>query len=138
MKILNQHQLVPSLHNLFDDFFLNEGYNGHSFSPSANIKESETGFTIDLAIPGLNKEDFNINLENNRLTVSAKKEENKEEQTEKYTRKEFNFSSFSRSFTLPKNINRDEISASYENGILALSIPKLELAEKQNKLIEIK
>ena len=71
MKILNQHQLVPSLHNLFDDFFLSEGYNGHSFSPSANIKESETGFTIDLAIPGLNKEDFSINLENNRLTVEV-------------------------------------------------------------------
>lgn len=138
MKIINQNQLVPSLHNLFDDFFVSSGYSGHAFSPSANIKENDLNFTIELAVPGLNKEDFKINLEQDRLTVSAKKEQVKEETTnEKYSRKEFNFSSFSRSFTLPKNIDKNEITASYNNGILSLNVPKKEDV-KQLKSIEVK
>lgn len=134
MKIINQQHLTPSFHNLFEDFFTEETSRNTSFKPLANIKKGETNFTIDLAAPGFKKDNFEISLNEDRLTISSRVEENKEETKESITRREFSSSSFSRSFSLPKNIDKNEISASYTDGILSVVIPK---KEKVNELKSI-
>jgi HSP20 family protein len=106
--------------------------------PAVNISENDKSWNIEVAAPGFKKEDFKIKLENDVLTVSAehKQEENAEEKN--YRRREFKKSSFSRSFRLKKeNVNEDGISASYDNGILNLILPKKEEVQKES-LKEIK
>jgi len=98
--------------------------------PAVNIVENKNHFELSLAAPGMKKNDFKIDVEGNTLTVSAENEENKEETNEKYTRKEFNYTSFSRSFSLPDGVNKDKIDASYENGLLKLVLPKTEEAKR--------
>lgn len=94
--------------------------------PSVNIKETPREFTFELAAPGMERKDFNIELSNHSLTISAEKEEKKEEGKEKsdYWRKEYSYNSFTRSFTLPENIKEGNIDAKYENGILIIHVPK--------------
>jgi HSP20 family protein len=118
--------------NIFDndlgDFF------GKRFSdPAANIIETPDSFELDIAAPGLKKDDFKINLENNIMTISAEFEDQKREEGKNYSRKEFYYGSFSRAFTLPKTIDLDKIKADYENGILIISLPK-----KEESKVEIK
>lgn len=116
--------------DLFNDFFegvINSNAS-KSFNPSINIKESDTQFKLEIAAPGLKKEDFKINLENDVLSISAEKNEEKSEKNEKYTRKEFSYASFSRSFTLPEVADNEKIVANYENGVMTLVIPKKEEA----------
>ena len=98
--------------------------------PAVNINETKDDFTISFAIPGMKKEDFTIDLDGNMLTVSSEKEESREEKEKRYTRKEFNYSSFSRSFTLPDEVSKDKIQASYTDGVLELMLPKKEEAKK--------
>jgi len=105
--------------------------------PAVNIIESKDDYRIELAAPGLHKDDFKINLENNVLTVSSEKEENREKEEDKVMRKEFSYYSFSRSFTLPQTVNADKISASHKDGVLQISIPKREEA-KEKPVREIK
>jgi HSP20 family protein len=107
--------------------------------PTVNITEDKTSYNLSLAAPGLTKKDFKIDVEGNLLTISAQKEENKEEKDKSYTRREYNFSSFSRSFTLPEGVEQDKIDASYTDGVLKLAIPKNEKAHQKNhKEIAIK
>ncbi|MCU0470423.1 MAG: Hsp20/alpha crystallin family protein [Arcicella sp.] len=94
--------------------------------PAVNVKESENAFAIEVAAPGLKKEDFKISLHENRLTISAKQEESSAEKTDKYTRQEFNYTSFQRTFTLPKNVDGEKIEATYTDGILHVGLPKKE------------
>ncbi len=94
--------------------------------PAVNVKESNTEFNIEFAAPGFNKSDFKINVESNVLTISAEKKEEKKNENEKFTRREFSYNSFSRSFTLPQTVNADKIDAKYNDGILKLNIPKKE------------
>lgn len=106
--------------------------------PAVNIKETDTNFGIELAAPGKTKEDFNIEIDHNVLTISSEEKSEKEETQGKYTRKEFNYSSFRRAFTLPETVNTDSINAIYENGVLHVSLPKKEEAlPKPKRLIEI-
>jgi HSP20 family protein len=108
-------------------------------SPKVNITESKDSYNMEVAAPGLNKEDFNIDVSGNLLTISGQKEENKEEKEEKYTRQEYNYSSFSRSFTIPEEVQADKIEATYEGGILKLILPKKEETVKSNgKTITVK
>lgn len=104
-----------------------------------NIKETENNFLVELMAPGLKKEDFNVELNNDLLTISSEvKTEKTEGEEGKFTRKEFNFSSFKRSFTLPETVNQEAITASYDNGILKLTLPKKEEAlPKEKRLIDI-
>ena len=104
--------------------------------PSVNITENKDDFRIDLAAPGLEKEDFRINLNNNVLTISSDKEEKKEENNEKCMRREFSYTQFSRSFSLPASVDTEKINASYKSGILNITIPKKEEA-KQKPVREI-
>lgn len=106
--------------------------------PAVNIVEHESGFRLEVAAPGLKKEDFKLNLENNVLTVSAKLETSNEETTEKYSHKEFSFQTFKRTFTLPETANAEQISANYADGVLKVEIPKKEEAKaKEPRLIEV-
>lgn len=101
--------------------------------PAVNIKESGNGFSIDFAAPGYKKSDFKINVKGNVLSVNAEKQDESKEENEKFTRQEFAYASFSRSFTLPQAVNADKIEAKYTDGILKLSIPKKEEAKAQSK-----
>ncbi len=106
-------------------------YNNSGFKslPAVNISEGENEFTIEVAAPGLEKKDFKINLENDVLTIASVREDNKEEIQENYTRKEFGYCNFSRSFNLPDTVDAENISAAHKNGILNVSIPKKEEAK---------
>lgn len=95
--------------------------------PSANVTERERDFLIEVAAPGMEKKDFKVELENNTISISAEKEEKKEEKENGNTRKEFSYNSFCRCFTLPENSKVDKISSKYENGILSIEIPKKEV-----------
>lgn len=105
--------------------------------PAVNIVEHNNGFRLEVAAPGLKKEDFKINLENNVLTISAQQEQKNEETTEKYTRKEFSFASFRRSFTLPNTVDAEQVNAAYVDGVLKIELPKKDEAKKTPRVIEI-
>ena len=111
--------------NFFDPDFLDH-FNRKGMDPLANILEHPDSFELELAAPGLKKEDFKIHLENNILTISSEVIDEKEEEEKNYTRKEFHYSSFSRSFTLPRTVELDKIKADYENGVLKVMLPKKE------------
>ncbi len=126
---MNLVRFNPGLLNLFDNiekthFGLTREFSGDV--PSVNIIENENDFVLELAAPGEKKEDFKISLENQLLTISSEVKEEKEENKTNYTRREFVFSSFSRSFTLPKNILHDKVVADYKDGILRITLPKKE------------
>lgn len=108
--------------------------------PAANITETKDDYKLFLCVPGMKKSDFNIDIEGNMLTISAEREEKIEEKDENFTRKEYNFSSFSRSFTLPDEVNREKIDATYVDGVLKLFLPKKEEAKKAaiSKHVEVK
>jgi HSP20 family protein len=99
--------------------------------PAVNITENNEEFRIDVAAPGLNKDDFKINLENNVLTVSSEKEEKNEGNDERVMRREFSYCAFKRSFTLPVTVNSEKIRASHKDGILQIVIPKKEEAKEK-------
>ena len=138
---------VETLPAIFDDFFKpwNEvmGFNGWARSmnvPAVNIADTKDAFELSFAVPGFKKSDFQIDVEDNMITISSEKEETKEEKESKYTRKEYNYSSFSRSFTLPETVNPEKIDAVYENGVLKVVLPKKEEVKKlaANKHIAVK
>jgi len=115
------------LSDVFQNFFDNDSvdfFNRKGQDPAANILEHPDSFELDLAAPGLKKDDFKIHLENNVLTISSEVKDEKEEEEKNYTRKEFHYSSFSRSFTLPRSVDLEKIMADYENGILKVMLPK--------------
>lgn len=141
-------RLSDQLPSLFDRFFENDlmDWSNRNFSsthttlPSVNIKESSEDFEVDVAAPGLTKEDFMIELNHDQLTISSeKKVENETRKGQQFNKREFSYQSFSRTFTLPNIVDSDKISARYENGILRIVMPKKEEAKpKPPKAIEIK
>lgn len=123
------------LPSFFDRFWNNElmdwGHTNYSSTnnslPAVNVKETNDEFVIELAAPGMGKKDFKINFKNNVITISSEKENKKEEKDGNYTRQEFNYQSFQRSFTVPENaILSDKIEANYNNGILQVILLKRE------------
>jgi len=122
--------LAPSLFDVdFDMLPSRIGFN----VPSANIKETEKDYLIELAAPGLTKKDFKVEVDNGVLTISAEKKEEKKEKEEGYTRREYYYNSFSRSFTLPENSKSDKIDAKYEDGVLKLTVAKKEITPMKAK-----
>lgn len=109
--------------------------------PAVNVIEHQDGFRIEVAAPGLKKDDFKLNLNHNNLTISGSQETQKEESDksgEKYTRREFSYSSFQRTFTLPTSVDADNIQATYTDGVLKIDVPKREEAKvKPPRQIEI-
>jgi len=105
--------------------------------PAANIIENDKDFSIELAVPGMKKDDFKVNLENDILTISVEKEEMNEKEDKNFTRREFRFDSFSRSFSLPEVVDQEKIKADYKNGVLSLVLPKSEEAKIKGRDIKI-
>lgn len=137
----NDAPFVPTLFNdLFRDWSTTNFSETNTTLPAVNIKETQDEFIVDVAVPGMEKKDFKIDLDNDVLTISSEKTVNNEETKENYTRKEYSYRSFKRSFTLPQGIvNRNQIEAIYKNGELKITIPKLEEAKpKPIQLIEVK
>lgn len=109
-----------------------------SWMPAVNIRERADDFVIDLAVPGMQKKDFSVELDNGSLIIRGERKEETKEENEKITRREFHYGSFSRVFTLPKSANPDEVKATYRDGILTLTIMKKEeLKQKPKKQITI-
>ena len=110
-----------------------------STMPSVNIRETKTDYLIEMAIPGMKKEDFNIDVEGNVMTIWCEKESEteNEEETNGFSRREYNYSSFSRSFTIPQNANAEKVVAKYTDGMLKLSVPKVSGSEKSGKKIKV-
>lgn len=128
-------ETMPSLFNDFfkpwNEWFDNGNLMGRTFNmPAVNITEEKDEYKVSLAVPGMKKEDFKIDVDGNMLTISSEKEETREEKEKKFTRKEYNYSSFSRTFTLPEEINKEKIEAKYEEGVLKILLPRKEEAKK--------
>ena len=120
--------------NFFDDNF---SQFRHLWSPAVNIRDLKSEFDIEIAVPGLTKDDFTVAVDNGMLTISAEKESKVEEEEEGFMRHEFNFNSFERSFTLPENVDADSIKAAYNKGILKLTLKKTVVTEPAVKKIDI-
>ena len=140
--------LTNTFPNLFDDLFSRDlfDWNNSNFSttgttlPAVNVKETPESFVVEMAAPGMKKEDFKVELNNNLLTISSEqKSEQEEKDNDRYTRKEFSYQSFQRSFQLSREaVDADNIQAKYENGVLHLTIPKREeVKQKPSRLINI-
>lgn len=134
----NKH-VDPWIGNIFDSIF-NEPSSANRFinqTPAVNISETASGYEVDLAAPGLKKEDFKINLEKHELSVSVKKESSGEEDR-KFSKREFSYLSFTRTFILPETIDVAKINASYNDGILHLEFMKKEEEKNVLKVIDVK
>ncbi|WP_430412425.1 Hsp20/alpha crystallin family protein [Kordia sp.] len=133
------------LPSIFDELFPADWFGGianqvasTTNTPAVNIKETADNFTLEVAAPGKVKEDFILSLDHDLLTISAEEKKEEVETEDNYTRKEFSFSSFKRSFKLPQTVNREEINATYTNGILNVVLPKREEDKvKPKRTIEI-
>ncbi|HSN49382.1 MAG TPA: Hsp20/alpha crystallin family protein [Flavobacterium sp.] len=152
--LVKRNGLFPSLatksvNNFFDDFITRDlfDWTDKNFAalgsnlPSVNLKETDSQIEVELAAPGMKREDFKVEIDNNVLMISSEKEEEKEEVRKKdnYIRKEFNYQSFSRIFTLPETANDDKIEATYKDGILHVVIVKKDGSKKRAlKTIPIK
>jgi len=138
MSLIKRENYSPTWPGIFNDFLSRDWYDwsNQNFSltnttiPSVNIKENENEFVVEMAAPGMTKDDFNIELNNSVLTISSEKQTNNQsKEGENVTRREFSYQSFSRSFTLPVIVETDKITAKYESGILRVNIPKKEEAK---------
>lgn len=130
---------APYFNNVFDSLFseaLNKNYTINKV-PGVNILESETNYTIELAAPGLEKSDFQINLKKDTLSVWAEKKEADGELKKNYSRKEFDYLSFARSFSLPESVDAEKIAAEYVNGILTIEIGKRVEVKEESKEIKV-
>lgn len=123
--------------DIMDEFFSDAvATRQNAFSPSIDISETDKQYMIDVEVPGMRKEDIDLNIENNTLTISGERKFEKKEDNKQYHRVESHYGSFSRSFTLPENVKVDSISASYNNGILNITVDKSE--QQMKKQIKIK
>ncbi len=141
LPALRRRDAFPSLIDEFlgRDFFPGFFTNFSSSSmPAVNIIEEKDDYQIEVAAPGLDKKDFKIDLDNNVLTISSEKEEQHEENEDRFMRKEFSYSSFSRSFSLPESVDAEKITATHKDGVLHLIIPKRDEAKaKPTRQIKI-
>jgi len=145
MSLVRFSNQLPSM---FDRFFEGDlfDWSNHNFSltnttlPSVNIKENTGEFKVEVAAPGFDKGDFKLELNHDVLTISSEKQiENETKEDEHYSKREFSYQSFTRSFTLPHTADSERIDATYDKGILHVSIPKKEVTQlKSSRMIEIK
>ncbi|GLU44138.1 Hsp20/alpha crystallin family protein [Allomuricauda sp. NBRC 101325] len=140
MSIVKRNNLFfPSLMN---DYLNPDWFGGtdkwNTSVPAVNIKDNTENFELELAVPGMKKDDFTVEIDNDVLTISSEVKSENEENKENYTRKEFSYTSFKRAFTLPETVDGGKIDAKYEDGVLKLTLPKRqETLPKPKRLIEI-
>ncbi len=144
-KRSNGKNVAPTFRSILDDFWGADDFFERRWmhapllkTPAVNIKDNDKNFEIEVAAPGLNRDDFEVTIENNILSISCEKEEKTEEKEENYTREEFNYTAFSRSFSLPENVDSESVDAKYRDGVLTLTLKKKEVAEPAAKTIDIK
>ena len=132
------------LPNVFNDFFNDDFYGSvlgrrQAASPAVNVVDTGNGFRIEVGAPGIAKEDFKVDInKDNVLTISAEKKTEAENRSERYLRKEFGYSQFKQTLLLPDEIDKDAIAASYENGVLSVSVPKKEKPDEEtHKVIDV-
>ena len=137
MKTQALAKVAERMPSVFDDFFkpwnewFDGGFPGSTMKvPAVNITEKKDQYLVSLAAPGLKKEDFKIDVHGNLLTISSEKQESSEEKDKQFSRKEYSYLSFSSSFTLPEEINKEKIEAKYEDGVLKISVPRKEETKK--------
>lgn len=137
MKLVRFNSQFPNLYDKFfnDDLSIFAGRDFSNNIPAVNIKEDENNYFIELAAPGLNKEDFKLHVESDVLTVSAERKTENEQKEENYTRKEFSYTSFKRSFRLPKTAEGESIQANYKDGVVYITVPKKEVAKTREIVI---
>ena len=138
---INRSYVPAYWDDFFNDRFFNQlnSRNSHVNSPAVNISEDDKGYTIEVAAPGIPRKEFNIEVENDVLTISTEQKENKEENKQNFIRREFNYRSFKRSFELPETVDQSEIQASHDSGVLKLMLPKKEeVVQKAPRQIEVK
>ncbi len=136
---------LPSLSSWVDNFFDNElssgflaNFNKGITLPAVNIMETAEAYALEIAVPGMKKSDFTIDIDNKVLSISSSKRDSHEETNANYTRREFGYSSFKRTFTLPDTVEEENVSATYEDGILKVYLPKREEAkQKPPKRVDI-
>ena len=130
--------LFPAIPSLLDDFFgrdwldstMADWRTSGSTLPAVNVQETNDDYMIEVAAPGMKRDDFKIELDNDVLTISSQREDSREEKDGNYTRREFSYQSFQRSFSLPQNrVKGDEITAKYVDGVLRITVPKTEDAK---------
>lgn len=128
----------PGIYNsILDRFFrdnLNDLWNSNIIEtvPSVNIRENKSDFRIEMAVPGMKKEDFKVDVDGSLVTISSEKETEKKEEDKNYTKREYNYASFSRSFTLPETADTEKINATYKDGVLEIHIPKRQSVAKES------
>ncbi|WP_027124930.1 Hsp20/alpha crystallin family protein [Gelidibacter mesophilus] len=141
----NSNHNVPSVSNWLDDIFnrnlssvFTSDFNTGISLPKVNIRETSDAFMVEMAVPGLKKSDFNIDIDNRVLSISTETKEEHEQKEGNYTRREFGYASFKRVFSLPESVNDEKINASYNEGILNILLPKREEAkQKPSRSIEV-
>jgi HSP20 family protein len=127
--VKRNNERFPAFRSLLSDFFETENLAINDllekdWMPAVNVSENEKEYEIEMAVPGMAKDDFKVKVEDGVITISSEKKMEKEAKKKNYTRKEFSYRSFSRSFTLPENAKEDDVKAHYEDGILKLAIAK--------------
>jgi HSP20 family protein len=135
----NLDTIPKSFTDMLDSFFenaVNNNYAGRGFSPNVDIVEHDAMFEINVSLPGMRKDDINIEMEDNTLTISGERKHEAEDKSRRYHLVETRYGKFSRSFTLPRNINRDSIKATMKDGILRLEVEKSE--DAVSRRIQIK
>lgn len=141
MSLVKRTEKLPFI---FEDLLHTDWFGGITSLPkintavATNILENDTAFTIELAAPGLKKEDFKIELDKDTLVISVDKNNDPKSEKTKYTRREYNFEKFTRAFKLPKTVETSEISAAYQNGVLSIGLPKkAEEKDPEKRMIAI-
>ncbi|WP_367867033.1 Hsp20/alpha crystallin family protein [Pedobacter sp. WC2423] len=131
--------LIPGFNDVFDSIINDTFFSDRLLTrvPAANISESPDHFHLELAAPGLNKEDFKLNLERNVLSVTVEKQPKDQQNQKHFTKREYSYTSFVRSFSLPESADENNIQAKYAAGILTIEIPKKEEAKTISRQIEI-
>jgi len=135
-----RNSLMPGFSDVFDSIFNDTFFSDRMVTrvPAANISESPDHYHLELAAPGLKKDDFKLNLERNVLNISVEQTQQDNQQERNFNKREFSYTSFVRSFTLPDSADENGIEAKYQDGILCIDIPKKEEAKMQSRQIELK
>ena len=142
-KFNHRQELFPRgmfnfLDEVFGDDFLPTLDTDSKWVPAVNVTENEDGYSIEVAAPGLDKKDFNVSLDKNIIAIEARKESKETNKDQRFTRREFNYTTFKRNFSIPETVNMDKINAEYSDGILKIELPKVEEAkQKLNRMIKI-
>ncbi len=141
--VKSSNRISPFTNSFLTEFFNTDRlFNDEFFTigklPAVNVVDNDKSFNLEVAVPGMKKEDFHIDISNGMIIISAEHKEESEKKEKNYTRKEFSCESFERMFTLPENVNEIEIDAAYKDGILFITIPKKEIAVIPKRAVAVK